>query len=557
MLSAMATAFAAATEVGLSVTSRILVLSNSPDVLQGVGRAAQPLGYLLFQVDAPADLALRITDLLPDVVVIDADAPGCEDIESLAAVFDHRRHVSLRPQLLLVGGSNAPMRATLAERLGVDVIVDRPIDALEMSVEVRTLVRVRKLTADALRDRDLLNHLLELSTFTDTFTTTEDVLQGLAGRVAQWLGYPHVVVSLGSASAARVAASSHVDGHGSGRSLVDRRHHELVRNGEVIVVDEANGVLAGEDPVSLPYVGVPLRAQDGAIVGALHAWGGGRLPTEEHLRLLRVAASRIGTEIRLHDHQRRLEEMVDARTTDLSALLERLRGVNNQLVEASRETIMRLARAAEYRDGDTGEHVDRMSSYCQVVARKMGMSPDEVALIKLAAPMHDVGKIGVPDSILLKRGKLTPEEYEVMKQHPLIGARILSGSKSQLLRMAEIIAATHHEKWDGSGYPLGLVGNDIPLEGRIVALADVFDALTSPRVYKDAWSIDESVAYVRGLSGSHFDPRVIDAFLACLDELLEIRAGYVGSVAGPLDSQGLPANPEIALIKVPSAEAAA
>ncbi|MCB9737648.1 MAG: HD domain-containing protein [Deltaproteobacteria bacterium] len=318
--------------------------------------------------------------------------------------------------------------------------------------------------------------------------------------------------------------------------MVERRHHELLGRSDILMVDAADGVLMGEDPTALPYVGVPLLAQDGDVVGALHAWGGARLPTEAHRRVLQVAATRIGTEIRLHDQQRRLEEMVETRTADLTALLERLRGVNNQLVEASRETIMRLARAAEYRDGDTGEHVDRMSSYCQVIARRMGMSADEIALIKLAAPMHDVGKIGIPDAILLKNGKLTPEEYEVMKQHPLIGARILSGSNSQLLRMAEQIAATHHEKWDGSGYPLGLGGNEIPLAGRIVALADVFDALTSPRVYKDAWSIDESVAYVRGLSGSHFDPRVVEAFMACLDELLDIRAGYVGRESEPLSA---------------------
>ncbi|MEY3011510.1 MAG: Cyclic di-GMP phosphodiesterase response regulator RpfG [Pseudomonadota bacterium] len=509
-------------------------MSSSPDVLGAVGRAAQPLGHLLFQVESPEDLALRLRDLQPAVVVLDADAHGCEDCQAIGDAFESVEG-QLRPQVLLVGGDDDARRERLVELARADVLIDRPIDQLEVTVEIRTLVRVRRLNAEAVRDRDLLEHLLELTTFADGYTTTDAVLESLAQRVASWLGFPHVVVTLGGERTPRIVASAHAEGsHGRGRSLVERRHHELQSRRELLMVGEADGVMMGEDPTALPYVGIPLVAQDGDVVGALHAWGGGRLPSEAHRRVLQVAASRIGTEIRLHDQQRRLEEMVETRTADLTALLERLRGKNNQLVEASRETIMRLARAAEYRDGDTGEHVDRMSSYSQVVARRMGMSPDEIALIKLAAPMHDVGKIGIPDAILLKNGKLTPEEYEVMKQHPLIGARILSGSHSQLLRMAEQIAATHHEKWDGSGYPLGLAGNEIPLAGRIVALADVFDALTSPRVYKDAWSIDESVAYVRGLSGTHFDPRVVDAFMACLDELLEIRASYVGKEPEPL-----------------------
>jgi len=270
------------------------------------------------------------------------------------------------------------------------------------------------------------------------------------------------------------------------------------------------------------------------VLGVLHAWGGsgqgdpgGELPSGNDLRMLRVAAERISTEIQLHATNRRLEEMVEARTADLTAALERLRGVNAQLLEASRDTVMRLARAAEYRDGDTGEHVDRMSSYSQVIARQMGMSAEEQALIKLAAPMHDVGKIGIRDSILLKQGKLTPEEYETMKEHPTIGGRILAGSRSKLLQMAEEIAISHHEKWDGTGYPRNLAGDAIPLTGRIVALADVFDALTTPRVYKDAWSIDDAVSHIQRERGKHFDPKVVAAFEQCLDRLLEVRAGYL------------------------------
>ena len=144
-----------------------------------------------------------------------------------------------------------------------------------------------------------------------------------------------------------------------------------------------------------------------------------------------------------------------------------------------------------------------------------------------AAPMHDVGKIGIRDSILLKQGRLTQDEYEQMKEHPTIGARILGGSRAKLLQMAEQIAYSHHERWDGTGYPRGLAGSDIPLVGRIVALADVFVALTTPRVYKDAWSVDDAVQHIQRERGRHFDPQVVAAFEQCLDRLLEIRATYL------------------------------
>ncbi|MCO4759908.1 MAG: HD domain-containing protein [Myxococcales bacterium] len=513
----------------MSGTTRILVVSQNPSVLKCVGQAAQPKGYLLFQADSLSEIKLRLDDLSPELVVLDASHPACAAVGTLSSALDVTAGDAMRPQFLLVGSGQDPHRRSVAAAIPVDAMVELPLDPLEMAIEVRTLVRVRIMAADALRDRDLLNQLFELSTFTENYDTVDAVLASLAGRLAEWMRMPHVVVTLGSAQHPRIAAGHHASNGtgGRGRTLVERRHHELVQGAHELCIDESDGVLSGEDPSSLPYVGLPLKGQQGKVLGALHAWGGEQLPDDTHLRVLRAAAERIGAEIQLGDSHRRLEEMVEARTADLTALLARLRGVNNQLLEASRETIMRLARAAEYRDGDTGEHVERMSSYSQIIARQMGMGSEEQALIKLAAPMHDIGKIGIPDSILLKKGKLTPDEYAVMKEHPAIGARILAGSHSKLLQMAEDIAATHHEKWDGSGYPRGLTGNEIPLVGRVVALADVFDALTSPRVYKDAWSIDEAVSYVHGLSGGHFDPHVVEAFNQCLDRLLAVRAEHM------------------------------
>lgn len=185
-----------------------------------------------------------------------------------------------------------------------------------------------------------------------------------------------------------------------------------------------------------------------------------------------------------------------------------------ELERAQREVLERLALAAEYRDDDTGEHAKRVGEYSAQIAANLGISAIEVEVIRVAAPLHDLGKIGISDLILLKPGRLTPEEFETIKEHALIGSRVLAGSTSPLLAAAETIARSHHEHWDGSGYPNGLSGDDIPIYGRIVAVADVYDALTSARPYKSAMSHEAALEEICRLSGSQFDPRVVEAFVA-------------------------------------------
>lgn len=197
-----------------------------------------------------------------------------------------------------------------------------------------------------------------------------------------------------------------------------------------------------------------------------------------------------------------------------------------ELLEREHETVMRLARAAEFRDPETGSHIVRMARYSELLARKLGMSYAEQQMLLHAAPMHDVGKLGTPDHILLKQGKLTPDELVIMRQHATIGYEILKDSASPVLRMAAEIAVSHHEKFDGSGYPRGLQGEAIPLVGRIVAVADVFDALTSQRPYKPAWPIEQARAFLTQGRGHHFDPRCIDEFLGAWDEVLSIQLHY-------------------------------
>ena len=195
----------------------------------------------------------------------------------------------------------------------------------------------------------------------------------------------------------------------------------------------------------------------------------------------------------------------------------------DELRETRLQIVQRLGLAAEYKDNETGLHVIRMSHYTHVLALAAGYSEHEADDLLNAAPMHDVGKIGIPDAILQKNGKLDDQEWAVMRQHAQIGAEIIGEHDSGLLQMARSIALTHHEKWDGSGYPNGLKGEEIPLVGRIVAIADVFDALTSVRPYKPAWPVEEAVALLRRESGRHFDPELVELFLGQMPAILEIK----------------------------------
>ena len=197
-----------------------------------------------------------------------------------------------------------------------------------------------------------------------------------------------------------------------------------------------------------------------------------------------------------------------------------------EIREREREAVFRLAKAAEFRDPETGAHILRMAHYSKLIAAGLGLDPTQQELILEAAPMHDVGKLGTPDMILLKPGKLTPEEFAIMKQHATIGWEIMRDSVAPTLKIAAEIAHTHHEKFDGSGYPRGLAGEQIPLFGRIVAIADVFDALTSVRPYKPAWEFDKAWAFVAEGSGSHFDPRCVDVFLTQREAVQAVRAQF-------------------------------
>ncbi len=262
------------------------------------------------------------------------------------------------------------------------------------------------------------------------------------------------------------------------------------------VVEAERQALAGEEVINFQN---RYRCKDGS-----YRWLEWMSRPDQRANLLfavaRDVTERKQAEQLLSQYQETLTQAVHDRTQELE--------------EARLEMLQRLALAAEYRDDETFEHTRRVGNTAALLARRLGLSESDVQTIRQAAQLHDVGKLGISDTILLKPGKLTPDEYRIVQRHPVDGARILSGSRSQVLQMAEQIALSHHERWDGAGYPQGLAGETIPMCARIVAVADVFDALTHERPYKHAWTVPEAVDEIRRGSGTHFDPRVIDAFEA-------------------------------------------
>jgi len=255
-------------------------------------------------------------------------------------------------------------------------------------------------------------------------------------------------------------------------------------------------------------------------------------PYEANEVLINVANAlrRRQLEIENQSQLDKLEDMVMERTEALRRKIRQLEKAHEEVRLSREETVQRLALAAEFRDTDTARHLQRMSLYCAVLARRYGLEPDRCELIRIASPMHDIGKIGTPDHILLKPGKFSPEEFEVITRHSEMGRHILDGSRAELLKLAAMIAWTHHEKFDGTGYPRRLSGEAIPLEGRIAAIADTFDALTTKRVYKPAFSVEQTLDIMRESRGKHFDPSLLDTFLGAVDEVLVIKDQFSDAV---------------------------
>jgi putative two-component system response regulator len=325
----------------------------------------------------------------------------------------------------------------------------------------------------------------------------------------------HATVTAGNVAAARARLTDDwfelvlCDINMPGESGLDFIQHTLGKEPDLAVVM----VSGNDDPVlaeralelgAFGYVVKPFRTSELAIAVA------------NALRRRRL-------EIENRGHRERLEQIVLDRTAALRQAVTRLEGHELELQRSREETIKRLARAAEFRDEETGAHIERVSRYCALIAARLGLEEERVELLRLAAPLHDIGKIAIPDRILLKPGSLTAEERAVIERHADMGYRLLADSGQDLLELAAVVARTHHERIDGNGYPRRLAGDDIPLVGRIVAVADVFDALTSDRVYRPALPVDETVRVLRAARGTQFDEAVLDVFLDSLPAALAIK----------------------------------
>jgi putative two-component system response regulator len=230
-----------------------------------------------------------------------------------------------------------------------------------------------------------------------------------------------------------------------------------------------------------------------------------------------IVQARVRTHLALYKQNRILEENVRKRTAELN--------------ESRLEILRRLGLAAEFKDNETGLHIIRMSRYCKIIALAYGLPDGKAELLYNVSPMHDIGKIGIPDSIMLKPGKLDDEEWRHMQKHCEIGHRIINSNSSTLLSTSAMLAYTHHERWDGSGYPEGKRGEEIPLFSRILAIADVFDALTTVRPYKNAWTVEDAVGEIKRCSDSHFDPALVEVFLRCLPDIIKVKQEFADSIS--------------------------
>lgn len=342
----------------------------------------------------------------------------------------------------------------------------------------------------------------------------EEPVQRMIGRLLERGGYADVTLASSSGEAFTLLSQKSFDlmladvqmPGGSGIELLEKTRSEHPFLATLMVTGSDDAELAG------------LALNLGAYGYIIKPFKG-----NEVLINISNALRRRRLEIENADHRSRLEEKVRARTSELWTALQTVEQREQDLKVSREDTIERLSIAAEFRDDETATHIKRMSRYCGLLSGWAGADSERSEMVRMASIMHDVGKIGIADSILLKPGKLTPDEYAAMQEHAMYGFRILSGANSQLLDLAASIALTHHERVDGTGYPGGLAGDEIPLEGRIAAIADVFDAITSNRVYRKAMNLLEAIEIMKGGRGSHFDPYLLDLFIEHLDEVLTVK----------------------------------
>lgn len=507
-------------------TPLILLVDDHPKNLKLLEAHLAATGFETMTAQDGEEALASVASRAPDLILLDVMMPKLDGFEVCRRIKENEK-TRLIPVVMVTALDNLEDKVRGIES-GADDFLTKPVNRVELLARTRALVKTKQLNDQVLNLQSVLGALLEISTFSQRFSDRHLLFTEFTERAAQLTQAESVAITLWEKGEIVVEASYRLtdemwqQNKARGRGAV----HYVMETGKMLTVRNEDTDLQHRYGLYSSYVGVPFMSFSGETYGAIHTFGVPDTIGQEAMRMLIVIAQRMGYELQLKDYNTRLEGEVNLRTGELQTALGDLQLVNKELSQAQAETIFRLAKAAEYRDEDTAAHLHRMSNYAFTVARHMNLDVDFAEMIRLAATMHDVGKIGTPDSILLKRGRLTPDEYEIMKDHTLIGARILGGSRSDVLRMSERIALCHHEKFDGSGYPRRMAGAEIPIEGRIVAIADVFDALTTKRVYKRAFSVEESLSILKRDSGTHFDPQIFGAFLHAFDEIMEIRNRY-------------------------------
>jgi len=490
-----------------------------------------PLGYQVEKAKNGKEALEKIAERSPDIILLDVMMPGMDGFEVCRILKEDEKTRDI-PVVMVTALNQIENKVTGIET-GADDYLIKPFHRNELIARVKSLLKVRTLNDKVKKYQYTIRSLFELTTLSEDFRDRGGIFNELAKRTAELTGMEKVVIALVENNLLQVKASYHLNDDKELYTFLSQNGpiRKVIETGkQLVAVNDSQ--IAKQFNLNLSYVCIPLKSISKDVIGALCAFGINGDMSEGTVRVLSIVAQRIASEIQIKDRSRVLEDTVDKRTKALRESLEKLEEAHSEISHAYEEIVYRLSVAAEYKDEDTAAHIHRISYYSEALARKLGLPEEEVKLIKLASPMHDIGKIGIPDSILLKPGQLTPDEFEIMKQHTIMGARILAGSSSPLLSMAEEIAISHHEKYDGSGYPYGVMGENIPLVGRIVAIADVFDALLTPRVYKPAFDLDNTLTIMKEGKGKHFDPNLVDAFFDILDEILTIKEDYSNDPSG-------------------------
>lgn len=495
--------------------AEILLVDDDAAVRHLLERALGAEGHRVRQAEGGEEALRAIAAHVPDLVICDLHMPGIDGLEVCRRLKSDEatRHL---PFVLVTGTTDRDSRLRGLEA-GADDYLTKPVDLGELFARTRSLLRAKRLDDEVRRQRQVLESLLAISSFTPGYAAQPDRLfADFLQRTAELLRAAQVAIVLerreqtpeivacwppeaGGAVAAKIASTGAMG--------------LLLARAEPLHVGPADAALQASLGLAETFAGVPIHALDGHVIGAVAAFGVPDDLRPESLHVLRTLAQRTGAEVQLRHHAEHLEELVSERTRDLREALVALSEAKEAVERAHEATIFRLALAAEYRDNETANHLLRMASFTEILARAAGLPDAEVALLRHASLMHDIGKIGIPDNILQKPGPLTAAEYDLMKSHTVMGARIFEGSDAPLHRLSADVALGHHEWWNGQGYPLGRRGEEIPLPARIVAVADVFDALTSHRRYKPAWDIAEAFGHIEALAGTHLDPALVKTFL--------------------------------------------